>query len=93
MGNPAIRVRLTARNEGLECRVGGEVFRFGVELRGREWTLFLPGTKGEQFERHEFDREEELRILPALVAHLSRIRWLGIFPRSYSVLVQRGEAR
>jgi hypothetical protein len=88
-----ICIRLRARNEGLECRVGGEVYRFAVRLQGREWTLFLPGTKGERFEPHELDRDEELRILPALVAYLSRIRWFGIFPRSYAVLVKRGEKR
>ena len=86
---PRYQVRLASGNEGVEYRDEEGVFRFNVELVGRDCILFLPGSKGDTYQQHELTPEEEERILPRITRYLSRVWWLGIFPRSYSVVVRR----
>ncbi len=83
------RIRLTARNEGVEYRDAQGVYRFNVVLKGKEWTLFLPGSRGESYEPHQLSEEEESRILPRVIHYLQSIKWLGFFRRSYSVALKR----
>jgi hypothetical protein len=83
------RIRLAARNEGLEYRDEFETYRFDVSLTGREWVVHMPPTKGE-FMTHEMSESEENRVLPRVVGYLKTIYWFGIFPRRYTVRVVRG---
>jgi hypothetical protein len=89
---PAVnyRVRLTAKNEGLEYRDESGVYRFDVSLRDRVWTLLLPGSRGDSYERYLMDQGERSRILPRVIGFLERIKWFGIFPRSYTVRIVEG---
>lgn len=82
------KIRLTARNEGLEYRDEYETYRFDVSLSGRGWVVHMPPTKGE-FMVNEMSESEESRVLPRVVNYLRTIYWFGIFPRRYSVRVER----
>jgi hypothetical protein len=81
------RVKLTAKNEGLEYRDESGTYRFNVSLRGRVWTLLLPGSRGDSYERYLMNEGERSRILPRVIGFLERVKWFGIFPRSYSVRI------
>jgi hypothetical protein len=88
-GEATFRIRLTDRTEGLEYWDEGERFYFYVYLKGGVWDVILPplheeSGRGRQ-RGHELTPEERARILPRVTAHLSRIKWFGLFPRSYSV--------
>lgn len=83
------QVRLAARNEGIEYRDAQGVYRFNVILKGKEWTIFLPGSRGETYELYELSDEEEKRILPRIIHYLQSIKWFGLFRRSYSVTLRR----
>ncbi len=85
------RIKLTARNEGLEYVDESNVYRFNVNLKGEVWTVFLPGSRGEKFEIHELEKVEEEKILPRLSKFLSCIKWFGLFPHSYSVKFVRSD--
>jgi hypothetical protein len=80
-------VRLTARQEGVEYRTAADVYRFDVLLAGREWRLYLPGTRGEEFTPHELSDAEAAEILPRIVAFLARDRLFGIPIRTYTVRI------
>lgn len=83
------QIRLTAKNEGIEYRDAQGVYKFNVVLNGKEWVLFLPGSRGEGFELHDLSEEEKSRILPRIINFLQSIKWLGLFKRSYSVRLER----
>lgn len=86
------RVRLAARNEGVEYQDETGVYRFNVALKDRCWTLFLPGSRGASYETHIMDEAERSRILPRVIASLERVKWFGLFPRSYSVRIEERPA-
>lgn len=67
-------IRLVARNEGIEYREGGEVYRFNVSLANRQWSGYVPGTKGDFFEVHELSAQERDRILPRIALYLGDSR-------------------
>ena len=79
------RVRLTARNEGVEYRDETGVYRFNVSLTGRRWTVFLPPSRGDAYQIHAMDEAERSRILPRVIEFLEHVRWFGVFPRAYTV--------
>jgi hypothetical protein len=81
------QIRLTARNEGIEYRDAVGVYRFNVMLKGKEWTLLIPGSRGNNYERYELSEEEKSLILPRIIDYLQSIKWFGLFRRSYSVRV------
>ena len=81
----AHRVRLAAKNEGIEYRDGSGVYRFDVQLEGRNWIVYLPGSKGEQFQKHDLTAAERDLILPRIVRYLARHNLLSILGRRYSV--------
>ncbi len=83
------QVRLADRNEGLEVRTTSEVYRFNVLLKQGVWHVELPPSKGEAYLAHELSDAEEAAILPHVQRYLSRIYWLGFFPRSYQVRFDR----
>jgi hypothetical protein len=91
--NESHSVRLTARNEGIEYVDDVDIYRFRVARIGRVWTLYLPCTKGPEFEVHELDEEEEARVLPRITKYLRTIWWFGFFPRRYTVVIERLKPR
>jgi hypothetical protein len=86
------RVRLVARNEGVEYQDETGIYRFNVSLNDRRWTLFLPGSRGGSYESHLMDEAERSRILPRVIEFLEHVRWFGLFRRSYSVRIDERPA-
>jgi hypothetical protein len=87
------RVRLAPKNEGLEYKDESGTYRFDVSLSGRVWTLVVPGSRGDSYERYLMNQAERNRILPRVIGFLERVKWFGIFPRSYSVRVVERPAK
>ena len=88
-------VVLVPRNEGVEYADSQGIYGFQVTHTSKEWTVLLPGMRreiasasssaGGKFEPHELSADEEARILPRISKYLTRVKWFGIFPRSYCV--------
>jgi hypothetical protein len=89
MLNERYSIRLASRNEGIEYIDDKDVYRFDVSLIDKVWRLYLPGSKGAQYEVHELDEEEKRRVLPRVIKYLETIKYLGFFPRRYSVIIER----
>jgi hypothetical protein len=87
------RIRLTAKNEGLEYRDELNVYRFGVRLVHQEWVVYLPCTKGDQYELYEMNNDEKEIILSRIESFLKRIRWFGFWGRSYLVRFENQPAK
>jgi hypothetical protein len=83
------QIWLRAKNEGIEYRDDDGVYRFDVALMGNEWSLFIPGSKGENYTSYELSREEADRILPRIIQYLQRTKWFGLFGKSYSVAIKK----
>ena len=83
--NEKYSVLLTAKGEGVEYRDSVDVYRFNVDLRSGTWIVQLPPTRGDRFTPHQLSSDERACILPRIAKYLSRIWWLGFFPRSYTV--------
>lgn len=81
------KISLVARNEGVEYADENGVYYFDVSLTKGVWTIFLPGTFGIAREVKELSSQERDRILPRIVEYLSKVRWLGVFTKSYQVQV------
>lgn len=81
------RVRLVARNEGVEYQDETGIYRFNVSLDNRRWTVSLPGSRGGSYESHLMDEAERSRILPRVIEFLEHVKWFGLFRRSYSVRI------
>jgi hypothetical protein len=77
---------LTSKNEGLEYRDATGVYRFNVALKGKTWIVEMPPSHSDSFTDYELTESERNRILPRVSKYLSRIRWFGLFPRSYDVV-------
>jgi hypothetical protein len=84
-------VSLVGRNEAVEYRDRFGQYHFDIGHEGKQWVILLPGSKGADYQPHELTPDEERRIVPRLKKYLSRIWWLGIVPRSYTVDVRRDE--
>jgi len=82
------KIHLTAKNEGIEYRDDGGVYRFDVALIDDEWSLVVPGSKGDSYSPYELSKEEADRILPRVVKYLQRMKWFGFFWKSYSVSIK-----
>ena len=89
MVNERYTIHLVARNEGIKYVDDTDVYRFDVALIDRIWTLYLPGSKGPEYEIHELDEEEEKRILPRIIKYLQKMRYFGFFRVRYSVVIER----
>ena len=85
-------VRLVARQEGVEYRSAGEVYRFDVLLRDGAWDLYLPCTTGDDFMPHELTEAEAAEIMPRVVDRLAHDRIFGAVVRSYPVRIVRRPA-
>lgn len=90
--NERVRIRLTAKNEGVvyEDDEQGLILHFDVLLQGGRWQLYLPCSRGAGFEKYVMSDEESRLILPRITAFLRHVKWLGLFLRSYEVdIVER----
>lgn len=86
MRNDGVRIHLTAKNEGLVYEDGqGLLLHFNVLLQRGHWQLYLPGSRGPEFKAYVMTAKESKEVLPRIVAFLERIKWFGLFPRSYTV--------
>lgn len=84
--NEHVRIQLTARNEGVSYQdKQGLLLHYNVLLKRGRWQLYLPGSRGARFERYVMSEEESRVVLPRIVAFLERVKWLGLFSRSYAV--------
>jgi hypothetical protein len=83
-------VHLTARQEGVEYRSAGDVYRFDVLLLDGEWELYLPCSRGDARAPHELTEAEAAEILPRIVDCLAHDRMLGGTLRTYPVRIVRG---
>jgi hypothetical protein len=71
--------------DGLDYSDEDGVYHFGVRFIGRQWTVYMPITKGPFLEAHELTDEEISRIFPRIKSHLESKRTLGFFGRRYPV--------
>ena len=86
------RIRLEAKNEGLEYQDPFGSYRFDIGRDGKTWLVHLPCAKVGGSPQHRFTDEERNRILPRVEADLRRIWWFGIWPSSYNVrFVEHGQ--
>lgn len=85
------RVRLVARNEGIEYRDEKDVYRFNVMLKDKTWKVVLPCSKGDYYQEHELTDEERDVALPRIKRFLESKRYFGIFGPSYPVIFEREE--
>jgi hypothetical protein len=76
-------IGLRARLEGLEYREGDDVYRFGMAFKGDRWVVYLPGSKGDQYEMHQLTESERIRILPRVKAYLESRRRFGLVGATY----------
>jgi len=83
----AYKISLVARNEGVEYVDENGVYRVNVSLANGVWTVYLPGTFGDYHEIKVLSDEERNEIISRVVEYLSKVRWLGLFSKSYSVQV------
>lgn len=84
-------ITLVDRNEGLEYRDDTGVYSFNVALKGKEWTVYIPGLKGEDY--YELSPSETKSILPRITSFLENIRWFLLFGGPYSVRFIRQEPK
>jgi hypothetical protein len=87
--NQRYTVRLVARNEGIEYRDEGGLYRFNVALKQKRWTAFLPGSKGDFFQTHVLTPEEYDRIGPRIIKYLESKKYFGFIGPSYPALFAR----
>jgi hypothetical protein len=85
-------VKLVARNEGIEYRDDGGVYRFNVALANDKWVVYLPCSKGDLFEAHELTAEEQERITPRIAKYLEGKKYFGVVGPSYPVVFEREPA-
>lgn len=81
------RIILTAKNEGLEYRDATGVYRFNVSRTGDTWQLYLPPSKGDDYQTHHLSAEEKQRILPEVIRYLEKVKWFVFFGGPYKVTV------
>jgi hypothetical protein len=86
MMNQRYSVKLVARNEGIEYIDEIDVYRFNVELADEKWRVFVPGSKGSNYQRHELTVEEQNTILPRIKKYLESRKYFGIFGPTYPVI-------
>jgi hypothetical protein len=78
-------IRLVARNEGIEYTDLQDVYRFNVALIGKEWNVWLPGSRGQNYQTHVLDDEERERILPRIEKYLASRRYFLLVGPKYPV--------
>ena len=82
-------IKLVSRNEGIEYRDDNDVYRFNVNLIDKNWVVYLPCSKGNFYQLHEFTEDEKERIIPRITDFLENRKYFGIFGSTYSVKFER----
>ena len=85
----AYKIRLGAKNKSIIYADSEGVYRFNVALNNREWSIYLPGSKGAGYRYYVMSITEEHRVLGRIIPFLQRVKWFGVFPVRYSVIVVR----
>lgn len=85
------KVRLVARNEGIEYIDERDIYRFNVALVNKIWRIQLPGSKGKNFQVHELTDDEETVILARIKRYLESKRYFGIVGPTFPAIVERRE--
>lgn len=85
------KIRLAAMNEGVDYMDDNGTYRFNILLKNKEWKLYVPGSFGENYEKHKISRDEEDIILDRIIYYLKQVKWLGLFRRKYTVKVIRND--
>lgn len=75
-------VTLIDRAEVVEYREANNVYTFDLGKQGREWILYLPPS-------HDLPAAEAEKVLGRVMAYLAKRWWFWIFPRTYTVRVER----
>jgi hypothetical protein len=75
-------IKLSARNEELVYEDQVDRYSFNLRRDGSNWIVVLPPAKSSDT---PFTEEDHARVLGRVAEFLARIRWFGIFPRSYDV--------
>ena len=83
-------VKLIPRNGHVEYRDETGVYRFAAVWARRKWIVYLPGSKGERFERYELSDLERNVIFPRIARYLGGRRYFGFVHRAYPVIFERG---
>lgn len=89
----AYKLSLRARNQGVEYVDASGVYRFDVSLKKGVWTVHLPATFGDTYEIKVLTDGQREIMLPRIVEYLAKVRWLGLFARSYRVQVVEHETQ
>jgi hypothetical protein len=79
------QLRLAPRNEGLRYVDASGAYRFNLSRRGDTWTVSVPPTKEPELSPAILSADEEAKVLSRVTSFLSRVRWLGVWPRNYRV--------
>lgn len=79
------KLQLVAKNEGLCYIDESGAYRFDLAKRGNIWTVALPPTREPELTPAELSASEEARIIARVSAFLTRIWWLGVWPKTYEV--------
>jgi hypothetical protein len=79
------KISLVARNEGLLYRDSTGIYRFDVELSQKVWKVYLPGSKGENYEPHELSADETKIVLPRIEGFLATLKYFRLFGPTYPV--------
>jgi hypothetical protein len=79
------KISLVARNEGIEYRDASGIYRFDVEPARRLWKVYLPGSKGDNYDIHELSDLERRTILPRIEQFLSTLKYFKWFGPTYPV--------
>jgi hypothetical protein len=78
-------IQLDARNEGLRYVDEFGAYRFDLVRNGDVWAVAVPPTIEPELSPAELSPDGEARMLSRVSAFLSRIWWLGIWPKNYRV--------
>jgi hypothetical protein len=79
------RIRLAAQNEGLRYVDESGSYRFNLVRDGDVWKVTIPPTRESELLPAKLSADCEAQLLSRVSRFLSRIWWLGIWPRNYKV--------
>ena len=86
MKNLNFKIKLVARNEGIDYLDQGGAYKFNVGLHDNEWSLYLPASKDDCYP-YQLTDEELHRIVPRIREFLTKVKWFGLFGGPYTVKV------
>ena len=87
--NQRYTIKLVARNEGIEYRDESEVYRFNVRLADGKWRVYLPGSKGENYQAHILTDQEKAIVLPRIAEYLEGKKYFGFVGSTYPVVFEQ----